>query len=582
MNRCPVAEHLGRTVRGHRQTSRAALREVIEAASRCSTASSTLHGRRFLGELLPGPRRRRRPAGGRRGDHRHHRPPACRGRPRAPPARHRGARRRGHGRRRGAVGDRQARAGARAPSAAVLLVLEAERLELRDRLDQGLERRRARRAGTLVHWHEPRPRRRRAHRRSRCSSATRPRWLERYPGRSRRCRTRARPYAALPLVAYGRTLGVLSSASRARASSTPTSATCSSALAAQTAIGARARAALRARAPVAQTLQASLLPPTLPEIPGVDLDARATRRRARASRSAATSTTCSRSPRTSGRAIGDVCGKGAEAAALTALARHTRARGRAGARARPAACSPRCNRAVLDESRPGQFLTAIFARLTRAGRRIPAARWPAAGIRRPCCVGAAGGAGARRAPGTLLGAHRDPQIADSERRAGARRHAAALHRRPHRGGRAGQHADHRGRRRAAARGARANRRQTVRRCLAARVEAGGGVIRDDVAVLVQCRAVSTAGRTCADRIFDTGTMTGLASPETPPRCCLTEEDRCAGPVGRPVWGPGLLALLAVPAAALADGRPCTGRRRASCPARGRASTRCGCSSPASS
>jgi PAS domain S-box-containing protein len=52
----------------------------------------------------------------------------------------------------------------------------------------------------------------------------------------------------------------------------------------------------RARSTIAQTLQASLLPPMLPEVPGADAGA-STRRPARTTRSAATSTTCSRRAR---------------------------------------------------------------------------------------------------------------------------------------------------------------------------------------------------------------------------------------------------------------------------------------------
>jgi plasmid stability protein len=68
-----------------------------------------------------------------------------------------------------------------------------------------------------------------------------------------------------------------------------------------------------------------------------------------------------------GIAIGDVCGKGVDAAALTALARHT-VRAAAHEQASPASVLEALTRAVLAESRPGQFLTAIFARLTALPR----------------------------------------------------------------------------------------------------------------------------------------------------------------------------------------------------------------------
>ena len=65
--------------------------------------------------------------------------------------------------------------------------------------------------------------------------------------------------------------------------------------------------------------------------------------------------------------------------------------------------------------------------------------------------------------------------------------------------------------------------ETVERCLARALELGGGVIRDDVAVLVAHRL--DRRENFVNRIFDTGTMTtpGVL-PETQPRCCFTEED----------------------------------------------------------
>ena len=56
----------------------------------------------------------------------------------------------------------------------------------------------------------------------------------------------------------------------------------------------------RQRSAIARTLQNSLLPPALPEIAGLETGARCTARPARAPTSAATSTTSSPSPRTSG------------------------------------------------------------------------------------------------------------------------------------------------------------------------------------------------------------------------------------------------------------------------------------------
>ncbi len=113
----------------------------------------------------------------------------------------------------------------------------------------------------------------------------------------------------------------------------------------------------------AATLQEALLPPSLPEIPGV---ATATAYRPGAAglevggdfydlfeNGASRSWTA---------AIGDVSGKGAPAAALTALVRHTI---RAFAEQGPATAVMEVNRAILREERAGTFATLCAATLSR-------------------------------------------------------------------------------------------------------------------------------------------------------------------------------------------------------------------------
>jgi hypothetical protein len=78
--------------------------------------------------------------------------------------------------------------------------------------------------------------------------------------------------------------------------------------------------------------------------------------------------------------IGDVCGKGAEAAALTALARYTL---RAVAPLPPEQALRRLNDAILRQRNDLRFITIIYAELDLSGR-LPASRSPAAGIRRRC------------------------------------------------------------------------------------------------------------------------------------------------------------------------------------------------------
>ena len=111
---------------------------------------------------------------------------------------------------------------------------------------------------------------------------------------------------------------------------------------------------------IARTLQASLLPQALPEIPGVRI---AGRYRAAAADQEVGGDFYDAFPVGADRwgiVIGDVCGKGPEAAALTALARHTI---RALSDHPPAQVLSRLNDAVLREgdSASNRFLTGIFA-----------------------------------------------------------------------------------------------------------------------------------------------------------------------------------------------------------------------------
>jgi len=116
---------------------------------------------------------------------------------------------------------------------------------------------------------------------------------------------------------------------------------------------------------IARTLQQSLLPRAMPEIPGVHL---AARYRAAAEGQDVGGDFYDAFPIGDTRwgiAIGDVCGKGPEAAALTALARYTI---RAVADRGPAEVLALLNDAVLrEQGTEERFLTALFAELTTRG-----------------------------------------------------------------------------------------------------------------------------------------------------------------------------------------------------------------------
>ncbi len=168
----------------------------------------------------------------------------------------------------------------------------------------------------------------------------------------------------------------------------------------------------RERDYIARTLQQSLLPPVLPEIPSLDAEALflpAIRRfgiggdfydvfETPTGRWAAM--------------IGDVCGKGVEAAALTALARHT-LRASAGVE-RPSEALWALNDVLLREHLDGKFCTVCFALLDQdalGGMRVTLA---CGGHPLPQLVTADGERLVVGAHGTLLGVTEDPRFTDIE------------------------------------------------------------------------------------------------------------------------------------------------------------------------
>jgi serine phosphatase RsbU (regulator of sigma subunit) len=152
---------------------------------------------------------------------------------------------------------------------------------------------------------------------------------------------------------------------------------------------------------IADTLQRSLLPPALPRIPGLDVAALY-------------------APMGDGvdvggdfydlfaagaswvAVIGDVCGKGVEAAALTSLARHS-IRALARDDPPPSALLERLNASIIAErGLEPRFSTVACARLACSGPGLTATV-ASAGHPLPLLVRAAGGVEPLGRPGTLLG-----------------------------------------------------------------------------------------------------------------------------------------------------------------------------------
>ncbi len=161
---------------------------------------------------------------------------------------------------------------------------------------------------------------------------------------------------------------------------------------------------------IADTLQRSLLPPALPEIAGIE--------------AAALYSPMGDGVEVGGdfydlfaagpswvAVIGDVCGKGVEAAALTSLARHSI---RALARDDPAprVVLERLNASIIAErGLEPRFSTVAYARLARAGPGV-AATVSSAGHPVPLVVRAAGRVEPLGRPGTLLGPFPEVRLHD--------------------------------------------------------------------------------------------------------------------------------------------------------------------------
>jgi serine phosphatase RsbU (regulator of sigma subunit) len=161
---------------------------------------------------------------------------------------------------------------------------------------------------------------------------------------------------------------------------------------------------------IAQVLQRSLLPPTLPVVPGLAAAVRFIAAgegievggdfydlfRARGSAVAAL--------------IGDVCGKGPEAASVTALARHT-LRAAAAYEARPSAVLALLHRALREARDDGRFCTVAYCdfEVRRDGVRLLLC---CGGHPLPLVLRASGAVEPVGKLGTLLGADVEPVLSD--------------------------------------------------------------------------------------------------------------------------------------------------------------------------
>ncbi len=167
------------------------------------------------------------------------------------------------------------------------------------------------------------------------------------------------------------------------------------------------------RATVARTLQRSLLPPVLPNLPGVELAARYL---AAGEGNEVGGDFYDCFPTGDGEwalVIGDVCGKGAEAAAVTALARYTVRASATLHSDRPQVVLEDLNEAIRREGDDSRFCTVLYIALTPRADGVKA-RIASGGHPLPLLMRADGGVETAGRPGTLLGILPDPEIHTTE------------------------------------------------------------------------------------------------------------------------------------------------------------------------
>jgi PAS domain S-box-containing protein len=216
-------------------------------------------------------------------------------------------------------------------------------------------------------------------------------------------------YICVPLLARGRILGAITlvTAESGRTYSDDELAFAEE-LARRAALAIDNARLYRDRADVARTLQESLLPPRLPEIPGVEVAARYLAAVERNEVGGDFYDLFKTRKNSWAVVIGDVCGKGAEAATITALARYT-VRTIAMQMRKPARILESLNEALLSQRSDARFCTVAYGRLDVGGPnvRIDVA---CGGHPLPLIVRADGTVEPGGRPGTLLGMFPDPEL----------------------------------------------------------------------------------------------------------------------------------------------------------------------------
>jgi serine phosphatase RsbU (regulator of sigma subunit) len=167
-----------------------------------------------------------------------------------------------------------------------------------------------------------------------------------------------------------------------------------------------------ARNRVARSLQDALLPPAMPRIAGLELAARYQVADADVEIGGDFYDVIRVGPATWGLVVGDVCGRGPDAAALTGLVRHT-LRTAVLTDDGPSVALRQTNEAMISQIDDARFCTAAYLRVDLAeGRTVVAAS--SAGHPRPALVRADGTVELLECGGTLLGVVPEPELIDLE------------------------------------------------------------------------------------------------------------------------------------------------------------------------
>jgi serine phosphatase RsbU (regulator of sigma subunit) len=216
----------------------------------------------------------------------------------------------------------------------------------------------------------------------------------------------------VPLTVRGRTLGAITFVlSESVRKYTEEDLTLAESLADRAALAIENARLYQERSSVAETLQQSLLPPTLPEIEGFQLGA-AYRPADEGSQVGGDFYDAFRLGEADWcLAIGDVCGKGARAAVETALSRYT-IRTAALSETRPSKILETLNEALLRQAEADRFITACCVRLhvDLLSARVTVS---SGGHPLPLLLRPDGALATIGRPGTLLGTFPDPSLTDS-------------------------------------------------------------------------------------------------------------------------------------------------------------------------